>query len=129
MSWLKTLLVSLAAVLAPVKAVMLGAGFLIFADLISGLWRAWKEKESITSSGFRRTVTKIVAYELAIVTALVMETYLLDGVPIIKIVASMIAMTEGKSIMENLSIVTGVDFIKALLEKIQGVKEEDKKDE
>lgn len=127
--WLKNLLIAATAVLAPVKAIMLAAGFLILADFLTGLWRAWKEKEPITSSGFRRTLTKAIAYQLAIITALVMEKYLLEDMPIIKIVASLIAMTEGKSIMENLSIVTGVDFMKALLEKIQGNKDEgDKKD-
>lgn len=100
---------------------MLAVGFMIIADLVTGVWRAVKAGEHISSSGFRRTVTKTAAYELAIVTAFVMEHFLLDGsLPVIKIVASLIAMTEGKSIMENLSEITGVNFMKVLMDKLQG---------
>lgn len=125
MSWLKNLAIALLAVLAPIKAIMLAAFALIMIDLVTGLWRAKKTGELVTSSGIRRTITKIVAYELALVAGLIMEHYLLgDSVPVIKLVAGLIAMTEGKSVLENLSEITGVDLVKAVMDKIQGSKPE-----
>lgn len=127
MNLLKNLSVALLAVLAPIKAIMLAALALIVIDLITGLWRAKKTGENITSSGIRRTITKIVAYELALIAGLIMEQYLLGGsMPVIKLVAGLIAMTEGKSVLENLSEITGVDLVKAVMDKIQGSKPEGK---
>lgn len=122
MSWLKNLLLVSLSILAPIKAVMLASFALIMIDLITGVWCAVKRKEAVVSSGFRRTISKIVAYELALVAALIMEQYLMSGsIPVIKIVAGLIAVTEGKSVMENLSEITGVDFLKVLVDKIQGI--------
>lgn len=115
------------AILAPVKGTMIAAGVLIIIDMLTGIWRAKKSGEPITSNGFRRTLSKMAAYQLAIVTGFIMEKYLgLDFIPIVKVIGGLIALTEGKSALENISAITGVDFWKALLEKLQGKKEIEK---
>lgn len=114
------------ALLAPIKSTMIAAGVLIAVDLACGIWRAVKSGEPITSNGIRRTITKLVAYQMAIVTAFIMEKYMLDFIPVVKAVSGLIAITEAKSIFENLKVITGVDFLSLVLEKLQGKKEIDK---
>ena len=53
------LLVSTVAVFAPIKAVILVTGILIFADLFTGIMAARKKGEKITSAGLRRTTSPI----------------------------------------------------------------------
>jgi hypothetical protein len=106
-------------VLAPVKPIMLAVGVLICVDLITGLWASLKRKRKITSRGLRRTIGKMLAYQLAIITAFVMETWLLPDVPMVKVVSGLIGVTETKSVFENLSFITGVDFIQLVLGKLQ----------
>jgi len=115
------------AVLTPIHSVLKVSLCLIVVDLITGIWRAKKQREPITSYGLRRTVTKICAYFLALLTGMLMEQNLIAEIPIIKLIASLITCVEGKSILENLSIVTGIDFWTTLKERLQPVKRVDKK--
>jgi phage-related holin len=109
----------LVLVLLPVRPVMIAVSVLIIADFITGVWASRKLKEPITSSGFKQTVIKTLAYQSAVVIAFVMETYLLEGVPVVKVVAGLIALTEGKSFFENIHRITGVDFWSEALNKLQ----------
>ena len=101
----------LVAFLAPIHTFMIAVGVLITIDLATGLWRASKRKEKISSKGLRRTITKMFAYQGAIITAFLLESVFLgDIIPVVRIVAGFIAITEGKSIYENLGVITGLDF-------------------
>lgn len=126
MEWLKNILLASLAVLAPIKAVMIATGALIFIDLITGIWRALKAKEKITSNGLRRTITKLAAYQLTIVTGFILQTYLLPEVPMVKLITALIGVTEGKSVLENISTITGVDFSEIIMKLLHGSKEQDK---
>lgn len=119
MEWLKNLgLVTLAA-LAPIHMVMLTVGFLIFADLFTGIWAAKKRKESVSSAALRRTVSKIVIYQLAVISGFMLETYILDNVlPVAKIVAGVIGMVEFKSILENSNGIVGGNIFQLVLKKL-----------
>lgn len=108
--------------LAPIKATMLAVSFLVLIDLITGLWASHKRNEKITSNGIRRTVSKTLAYQLAVICSFVMEQQFLGGIPIVKVVAGLIASTEFKSVLENISSITGVDFWDSLIESLQGKK-------
>ena len=109
----------LSFILMPIHSVMIAVTFLVISDLVTGVWASRKRNEKITSSGFKKTVMKILAYQTAVIMAFVMETYLLQGVPLIKVVAGLIAITEGKSLFENIHIITGIDFWKEALKKLQ----------
>lgn len=118
MEWLKALFLSVIAVFAPVHAVMFTVGFLIFADLITGIIAAHKRGEKITSAGVRRTISKMVVFQLAIMSAFLIETYISVGVPITKLAAATIALTELLSVMENVESVYGSPIFKSIIKKI-----------
>lgn len=106
------------AFLAPIKPFLVAVGALIFIDLVFGIWSAYKRGEPISSKGLRRTVTKIVAYQSAIITAFILEKYFLDFLPVVKIVGGFVAVTEAKSIYENLGTITGLDFWSLIKERL-----------
>ena len=98
-------IILLLAFLAPVAKVILAVLFLIFVDLVTGLWASIKEKQTITSSALSRTIGKILIYSTTIIVAYVVNKYLLVGFdfPIESIVSGFIAITESKSILENMN--------------------------
>lgn len=104
----------------PIHGLMAGVGFLIFADLITGIWRAWKKGEKITSSELKRTISKCLLYNLAILSGFVIE-YLGVGqfVPVSKIIASTIGVVEFKSMLENFEAITGISVWEELKSKVQ----------
>jgi phage-related holin len=106
--WMKALIASMIAVFAPIYTVMFATGFLIVFDLITGMMAANKRKEHISSAVFRRTVTKIAVYQIVIMSAFLVEKYMLGGaLPISKVAASIVGITELMSIMENAEVVYG----------------------
>jgi len=114
--WLKAAAVAVIAILAPIHSVMLTTGILIFADLLLGVIAAYKRKETITSAALRRTVTKILVYQTAIVTGFLCEKFLLSGsIPVVKLAAGAIGLVEVKSIMENLNEINGSPIFNSLL--------------
>ena len=119
MELLKALLISSIAVLAPIHAVMIVVGILIGADLILGIAASLKSGEKIHSAAMRRTVSKILIYQLAVITGFLCETYLMGGLlPISKLVAGVIGLVEMKSILENCDIINGEPIFKSVLKKL-----------
>jgi hypothetical protein len=107
------------AFLAPVHNLLSLSLGLVFADLILGVLAARKRGEKIESRKLRQTMAKIVAYELGIVFAFIIESNFSFGLPLVKIVGSVIGLTETKSVFENLHTITGVDFLQIVLQKLQ----------
>jgi len=108
--------------LVPIQATMLSIGVLVLLDLITGLWAAHKNGEVITSQGIRRTVSKTLAYQMAVIASFIMEQQFLMGIPVVRVVSGLIAVTEFKSLMENITKITGLDFMKEMIGKFQGKK-------
>lgn len=106
-------------VLAPIHPVLLAVSALIILDMVTGIWAAVKRKEKITSTNLKKTIVKTFLYQCSIIFAWLMETQLLDGVPVLKVVTGIIAVTEGKSFFENVHAITGTDFWSLAIEKIQ----------
>jgi hypothetical protein len=126
MSWIKALAISVFALLAPIHTVMATAGALILLDLILGVIAAHKRKEPITSAALRRTVSKMVAYQLGIVSGFLAQHYMLsDSLPIVKLMAAAIALVEIKSIMENADSINGSPLFQSVI-KALGSKNDDK---
>lgn len=118
LEYLEAAAISAWAVLAPIKAVMLTAGVLIFADLLTGVWAAAKRKEKITSKGISRTVAKIFLYEMALVTSYLVHQYMTgDLLPADKLVAGLIGIVELKSILENLNAVNGTPVFASIIDR------------
>lgn len=112
-------LVVIMAILAPIKPMIIACIFLIITDMITGIFAAFKRKERISSAEMRRSVTKLVVYQIAIIAAFVLERYMLGGLlPVSKIVTGVIGMVEFKSILENVSTIAGEDILSMVINKL-----------
>lgn len=99
---------------------MITVGFLVLGDLVTGIWAAVKRGEPFSSAKLRQTVTKTLGYQLAIVLSYVTESQLMPEIPVLKVVAGLIASTELVSALENLASITGVplgEAVKRLFDK------------
>lgn len=115
--FVKNLLVMLLTFLSPVASAILAVYFLIFTDLVTGIWASIKEKQDITSSKLSRTISKTLIYSITIVVSFVVHKYLLVDfeLPIEALVSGFIAITETKSILENLNRISSNKVIKDLI--------------
>lgn len=118
--YLKSVLIVLVGILAPAKALLIPVGFLIFADFFTGVWAAKKRGEVVTkSAGWRRSITKMTVYQVAVISGFLVEMYMLDSfIPVSKIVASVIGLVELKSILENANSILGQDLFKTVISKL-----------
>lgn len=117
--WIYKGLLVLASVLAPIKSLLIACGALIVADMITGIMAARKRGEPIKSAEMRRSLSKMVVYQVAIISGFVLEQYMLEGLlPVSKVVAGVIGMVEFKSVLENTSAIAGQDVLKLVLDKL-----------
>ena len=125
MKHLEAIAVVLIAIFAPIKAALIVALSLIVVDLITGVLAARKRGEPITSSGIKRTVGKVLLYELAIALAFLCQQYLTGDIfPASKLVTALVGMTELKSILENLDCLLGTSMFQTILSKIVQTKKD-----
>lgn len=116
---LTALIVSIAMVFMPIKATLITVMVLTVADLISGIMASRKEGKKITSSGLKRTIIKTTVYELVVMLGFLTEQFMTgDALPIVKILAGFIGLTELKSVLENVERISGMPIIKMLIEKL-----------
>lgn len=128
-SWLINSLLAVAAVFAPAKELFIATGVLIIADLITGVMAARKSGKPITSAGLRRSVSKMLIYNLAVGSGFLVQHYMMgDLVPVSNIVSSAIGLTELKSIMENIGTIQGGSLFKSIVDKLGSVNDAAKKD-
>ena len=117
--WIIKGLIVMMSVLAPINPMLITCGVLILADMVTGMMAAKKRKEQIQSAEMRRSISKFVVYQIAIISAFALETYMLGGIiPVSKIVAGVIGMVEFKSILENVSTIAGQDILKLVMDKL-----------
>jgi len=83
-------------------------------DWLTGVYASYKSrtvgKQWFTSYKMRRTVEKFAFYMIAIAVAYIFRIEFIESVVLGKIVAGYIAITELKSIFENISKIMGVDL-------------------
>ncbi len=117
--WLLNLGLAALAVLAPIQTVLITVGVLVFADFITGVWAAIKEGQKITSAALRRTVSKAILYQIAVISGFILEKFLMgDSIPVAKLIAGTIGLVEVKSVLENTKRITGQDIFKDLISKL-----------
>lgn len=118
-SLLKTALLAALVVLAPAKPALIAVMCLPLCDLVLALLVARKNKQPITSAGLKRTVGKILMYEIAVTLAFLTEQFLTgDMVPAMKYVTALIGITELKSLLEHLDELSGGSFFKSVVDKL-----------
>jgi len=104
----KTWVLACMSIFLPVRELMLTIGFLVGADMVVGIWKALKTGQKIRSRRMSDTITKMLLYQLAIVSGFLIEKYIItDILPIAKLIGSVIAIIEFKSIVESIESVTG----------------------
>lgn len=119
MNFLKNALISLGVVIAPIKMTLLVVFILCAVDLITGVLAARKRKEPVVSYGIRRTVLKLLVYESAIVLAFLVEQYMTGpDMMVLKLITSLIGLTELKSVLENLNELSEGSLLKVIIDKL-----------
>lgn len=119
MAYVKGLLLSLIAILSPIQAVILTVFILVISDLITGMIVAYKKKQQISSAAMRRSVSKLLIYESAIILGYICQAYLTgDFLPFAKIVGGLIGLVEITSIYENLNFLSGNNLFKGLIKRL-----------
>lgn len=119
MKYLEAALLAVVGVFAPIKAALIVVICLVIVDLVTGIVAARKRGEPITSSGIKRTVGKVLLYELAICLAFLCQQYLTgDLFPASKLVTALVGMTELASVLENLDTIMGTSMFKVILNKL-----------
>jgi hypothetical protein len=115
----KLWLLGIATVFLPIKELMITIGFLVAMDMVVGIWKAIKLGQRIRSRRMSDTITKLMLYQIAIVSGFLIETYVIEQlIPITKLIATVVAIIEFKSIIESIESVTGKDLwskIKAII--------------
>lgn len=111
-------IISVVAIFAPIQSLLITTGVLILVDLITGIWSSIKRGEPITSAGLRRTLTKLFVYEAALMVAFLVEHYMSDILPFVKMSSAMVSIVELKSVYENLNNISGADLLKSLIDKL-----------
>tara|TARA_R110000737_G_scaffold56080_3_gene80123 strand:- start:665 stop:1048 length:384 start_codon:yes stop_codon:yes gene_type:complete len=102
---------SVLAILAPIQTAILGVGFLIVADLITGIVAAYKRGEPIRSERLKNTAVKMLVYNLLLTSSFIAETYLTPWIPFTNVALSFLAIIEVKSLGENFQSITGISFV------------------
>jgi hypothetical protein len=94
-------------------------GVLISIDTITGIWKANKLKEKITSRKLSSIISKLALYEVTVIMFFLIDQFILNdiiltffSVPFMltKVVALVLASIEVMSINENYKIVKGIDL-------------------
>jgi hypothetical protein len=102
---------ALLAILAPIHTAILGVGFLITADLITGIIAAYKRGEAISSARLKNTAVKLLVYNLLLVSSFIAQKYLTPWIPFTNVALSFLAIIEVKSLGENFQSITGISFV------------------
>lgn len=110
-SWVIQLTLVLITFFTPILTAMIAVGLLISIDTILGVLAARKNGESVTSKKFGRIITKALVYELLVIASHLTQVYLFPIVPFVNITLGFLAITEFLSIGENVSKITGTNFI------------------
>jgi hypothetical protein len=111
-------------------------GVLICIDTFTGIWKANKLGEKITSRKLSSIISKLALYEITVIMFFLIDQFILNdiiltffSVPFMltKIVALVLSSIEVMSINENYKIVKGIDLwqsMKLLFARAKDIKED-----
>ena len=103
----------------PIKDFLIITSVLVVLDLITGIVAAKKRNEQIRSRGLMRTTIKLLLYYSAILATEGVQVVFAEKIPITYITAFTIAVTELKSILENVDAGTGSRLAKMIIDKLK----------
>jgi hypothetical protein len=111
-------------------------GVLICIDTITGIWKAKKLGDKITSRKLSSIISKLGLYELTVIMFFLIDKFILNdiiltffSVPFMltKVVSLVLASIEVMSINENYKVVKGIDLwqsMKLLFARAKDIKED-----
>jgi amino acid transporter len=100
-------IVLISSIISPLYPLMIVTGILILTDTAIGVYAAFKAKEAISSRRFGNVISKMVLYQISLISGFLVETYVLDNIiPMTRVIAGVITFTELFSILENVSKIT-----------------------
>lgn len=105
----------------PIKDFLILTTSLVILDLLTGLVAANRRKEKVVSRGLMRTPAKLLLYYSAILAAEGVQVVFVHMLPVTYVAAFTIALTELKSIMENVDSGTGTGLVKAVVDKLSAL--------
>lgn len=106
----------------PILGFIVFIGFLVTADMYTGIKAARKRKELISSRGLSRSVEKITLY-IIVITASQGMTLVFDlPFQVAWFAAFYVAITEFKSLLENTKAITGVDLWQEMKSRLTSFK-------
>ncbi len=124
------------AAIIPIKPLVLLVGVCISLDTFFGVFRAYKQGKKITSRGLSSVISKMALYEFALILFYFIDSIILNDIAksftpvdlfVTKMVAAVLVSVEVLSILENVKLATGHDFIgmaKKTLRRSKSVKDE-----
>ena len=114
-------------------------GVLIIIDTMTGIWKANKLKEKISSRKLSAIISKLALYEITVIMFFLIDAFILNdiiltffSVPFMltKVVALVLASIEVMSINENYKVVKGIDLwqsMKLLFARAKDINDDIKK--
>jgi phage-related holin len=135
-SELLTLISICFAFFLPISGILLMIGILIVIDTITGIWKAKKIGDKITSRKLSSIISKLALYEVTVIMFFLIDQFILNeivltffSVPFMltKIVALVLSSIEVMSINENYKVVKGIDLwqsMKLLFARAKDIKED-----
>ena len=135
-SKLLTLISICFAFFLPISGILIMIGVLISIDTFTGIWKAKKLGDKITSRKLSSIISKLALYEITVIMFFLIDKFILNeiiltffSVPFMltKIVALVLSSIEVMSINENYKIVKGIDLwqsMKLLFARAKEVKED-----
>jgi hypothetical protein len=136
---LLTLISICLAFFLPISGILLMIGVLICIDTFTGIWKAKKIGDKITSRKLSSIISKLALYEVTVIMFFLIDQFILNdiiltffSVPFMltKVVALVLASIEVMSINENYKAVKQIDLwssLKNLLARSAEIKDDIKK--
>ena len=137
-SKLLTLISICLAFFLPISGILLMIGVLIVIDTVTGIKKANKLKEKITSRKLSAIISKLALYEMTVIMFFLIDRFILNDIiltffsvafMVTKIVALVLASVEVISINENIKVISTKNLdlwqsAKALFARAKEVKED-----
>ena len=120
----------------PISGILIMIGVLIIIDTFTGIWKANKLEDKITSRKLSAIISKLALYEVTVIMFFLIDQFILNdiiltffSVPFMltKIVALVLASIEVMSINENYKVVKGIDLwqsMKLLFARAKDIKDD-----
>lgn len=108
--------------LTPIHPQLYTIYILVAFDLITGITKAYRNKEPITSKRMRDTVIKFIFYSVAVYIGFQVDITLFSKAALYlsKLVGGYIILIEFQSNIENISTITGVNLWMMIKDKVMG---------